>query len=563
LFEQHWYGEDSLPAHYDLGSFKTQVHVVGISGPAREAFNRASKSAIQSKTAKMLFHTPLRADEAGGTAVATAAALTNTAPAGTSDSHKAQLVLGADFATAFAHSISTGIASLPIGKESKQESESMDEAMNVWRVLLARVESTEGSNDKVVVLAALSQDMTSLMREKKMTKRARLFAQRFEAHIRRIKRGENRIAEGARFRSDQWDTPTVNAIFEPDLLDEGFFAGVANITRKFSSLQMLPIHENNQEFIKRTQHEVVSQGQDKAGEDEKKRVAKETKLFIHGSQHCMMDLVTAIFNWRAFLQFLSPDAEESAFYGVIVKFDDAFRQPSSRKWLEAMVGAKPYFIHAMVAHLQDAFAAFVRVATDPDVLDRVRNNGDIDPKLIENAALSGETQASHLLTGQGNGLVSVTEAPVTWSIFDKEAQKRKSDAGTGNQLKKQKQDGAKIEPAKKINPGNKTDPTNLGILVWAGSEGHLPPRCNLTFVTSKENKTRLRMCVNFAYRGFKCENKNCSFKHISRLSTLPEGEKTKLVDWVARTQFVAFAPGMGPTEGTAPAAAAAPAPARA
>jgi hypothetical protein len=300
------------------------------------------------------------------------------------------------------------------------------------------------------------------------------------------------------------------------------------------------------------------QGHEQHDEDARRREKKETKLFIHGNQRTSYDATAVLFNILAFLQFVADDAEHSAVYQDFKALLGHLRREDSRDWMTGGARENKHFIHTLIIQFQDIFAAYASLATNPIILGKAVSGGDIDLQVLKSAQAVGRTVRQAIMSGTSVHQFMVP-VPSTWSLFsgeDSPPKKRKHEKGEAEKPKRGR--NGNNGNANDSPPGNPGGRASDGLLVWTGPGNVLPPRCTIKFPNGSGKQ--VPFCNFNVFRGKRCHRPGgCRLLHISKLSDLAAADKLKFQTWVRETPNVEFAPGMGPTPGTANTPAAAPA----
>jgi hypothetical protein len=281
--------------------------------------------------------------------------------------------------------------------------------------------------------------------------------------------------------------------------------------------------------------------------DKAKLAARQATLYLGGHMEIPRHAMIALMNMRAFWLRVTPDFDKSSMGQALGTILNLLMNNHGRQWMD--IHQTKVACANLLVLIHDSYRYFFEQANEPDLLRARLDGTTIDPT---NWAAYLE-QARHLLI------------PFQMAINGMRA----GDFGTVPRFLEVlwPRDYANQPPAKrqalgpsplppKNGPPKKTTkppprPTNRddnhgndkGFLVWQG--GKLPS-CPV-FITTKDGKSKERLCMFFACQSQTCRHRPCNHIHYSRFDMLPVDAQKELIKFVNNTDGLEFAPKVGPT----------------
>jgi hypothetical protein len=96
----------------------------------------------------------------------------------------------------------------------------------------------------------------------------------------------------------------------------------------------------------------------------------------------------------------------------------------------------------------------------------------------------------------------------------------------------------------RLDPADLDRKKSLGILTFDTATAGTTrlPTCP-AYAKKKGAKFPERLCMKFMTKGYACASPDCKFPHVSNVNSLPDGDKSKLVEFVRKTPGLTWVEG--------------------
>ena len=278
---------------------------------------------------------------------------------------------------------------------------------------------------------------------------------------------------------------------------------------------------------------------------------KNSQMYTGGRIDSFRCLYEAVCNFRLVCGLAVSDPDRSLLIQKLLEYTDILVDVSGKSFWEAYRNHPHLAIHAY-QDLQHILSAFVVVATNSALTKAVESGNQVTLGNYATALAVADGHIHNLRTVvNGNGLGSFRDVPhcSTWfgtpSSGTRPAPISQGPTGTGR--------GA----AGRATPADLAEVTERLRALGALEFDSAVPNAKTDFldkvtVRAKKRGSRVaeRLCMRFLTKGFACADAKCKRPHVPNLNTLPEPDRKKMIEFVAKTPGLSWAPGRLPA-GTA------------
>ena len=458
------------------------------------------------------------------------------------------------------------------GSLTSSERERASEATEVqafYEILFASCQdriADDGTNYQVFVKANLNPQFTKgVLKAVKNSKATKTFQTIMESTLTTMTVSSDRFAAQSNVIPNMYDLPLTAALRTGNWEHQHTVLHPEGIKTHFGLHHLAPPRTWSAAYITRQEGATMLIQQEQVEEDKSKLAAKTSELYHQGLMGNIGELNEAIGNFFALMHAIVVVQDESppTIWQEIVLFDKILRSPEGKQWAKHHRNLKEVFFNVF-QDIQSTIAGFVAEARKQGYKEAILEGRTISPLVFklpmhQGAELRKNLQGTVLMMQAG----AYKETPLTFKLFHPETspipRKRElhPDAATETQPTRSKPAYEKPSLTSSMKPKQVTIapstsyPTTqplAGKTMFRLHKEHedkrRPPQPGPIFPHPSKAGQYAMMCTRSAYEDKTCGYSDCNHYHFpGKLSSMPNGIKSKLQEWVASQPNVSWSAG--------------------
>ena len=429
----------------------------------------------------------------------------------------------------------------------------------------------DGSTHKIFAKATLNpQFNTGVLKAVKNAKATKALQVIMEATMSAMTVSSDRFAAQSNIIPNMFDLPLTAALRTGQWEHQHTVLHPEGIKTHFGLHHLAPPRTWSAAYITRQEGATMLVQQEQVEEDKSKLAAKTSELYHHGLMGGIAELNETIGNFYALMNAIVVIHEEAppVIWQEITKFDKILRSPEGKQWAKHHRSIKEILFNVL-QDIQSTIAGFVAEARKQGYKEAISEGRTISALIFklpmhQGAELRKNLQGTVLMMQAG----PYKETPLTFNLFQPPKAPTKDtpiprkrelypDASTETQTTRANPASGKqsltssMKPKQvTIAPGTSYPTTQplAGKTMFRLHKEHdnnqrLPQPGPIFPHPSRQGKYTM-MCIRSAYEDRACGYPDCSHYHFpGKLSTMPAGIRTKLIEWVESQPHVSWSAG--------------------
>ena len=279
---------------------------------------------------------------------------------------------------------------------------------------------------------------------------------------------------------------------------------------------------------------------------------KNSQMYTGDKASTFRCLYEVVCNFRLVCGLVVADPNQSLLIQKLVEYTDILVDVSGKSFWEAYCNQPNLAIHAY-QDLQNILSVFVVVATNSSLTKAVKGGSQVTLAnyTTDIAVANGHIQTLRAVVN-GNGLGYFRDVPhcATWFGTAPPATRA---APVSRAAPKRRTTDAGRSPVGRAAPADLAEVTERLRTMGALEFDLAAPNAKADFVDKVNVRAKKRggraaeqLCMRCLTEGFSCGDTNCKRPHVPNLNTLPESDRKKMIEIVAKTPGLSWVPGRLP-----------------